>query len=764
MNNVSIQGARRAQQIGNRPEAVRLCREILRVNPKDFDALYLLGYLHSQAGELEEAERLIAEALKVNPYSSDAAYNRGCILQTLTRNTEALACFDQAIAINSRFLDAFVNRGISLLALKRPAEALAAFDRALELKPDDAECWNDKATALLELGRPGDALASLGRALTLNADNADAWSNRGVALHRLRRHAEALNSFAKSLSINPNSFTALSNRGSTLMDLHRYREAIQDFDRALTIRPDYVEACINRGIALTALKEHDRALASFGQALKSRPDSTEALFNRANTFMVMKRFEDAAKDCESLLKLDPEHKYARGFLAFFRLQCCDWRALDAQRAAIAMSVRAGKRIVPPFAAATLLDSAADQLAAARICVADKYPPTIQPLWREERYQHRKIRVAYLSGDFNNTAVANLMVGVFEHHDRSKFDTLAVSFTESDGSEMHTRLKRSFGRFIEVWNVSDAEIAGYLRQNEIDIAVDLMGFTGDARPGILALRPAPLQVNHLGFPGTMGATHIDYILADRIVIPKDARDGFDEAIVHMPDCFMPTDSVRPITHRVPSRAEAGLPADSFVFCSFNNSYKFTPEMFALWMRLLKGVQGSVLWLSHSNEPAMRNLQREAETAGVARERVVFAPFIASSADHLARLSLADLFLDTRPYNAHSSAADALWAGVPLLTLPGATFAGRVAASLLHAAGLPELVTESLENYEALALELAQSPAMIDHLKARLKRGRRSQPLFDTARFTRNLESAYLHMWERYQKGEPPAHFAVTPVEA
>jgi protein O-GlcNAc transferase len=233
---------------------------------------------------------------------------------------------------------------------------------------------------------------------------------------------------------------------------------------------------------------------------------------------------------------------------------------------------------------------------------------------------------------------------------------------------------------------------------------------------------------------------------------------------MPDCFMPTDSVRPITHRMPSRAEAGLPEDGFVFCSFNNSYKFAPEMFALWMRLLKGVRGSVLWLSHSNEPAMRNLQRQAETAGVARDRLVFAPFIASSADHLARLSLADLFLDTRPYNAHSSAADALWAGVPLLTLPGATFAGRVAASLLHAAGLPELVTESLENYEALALELAQSPAMIDHLKARLKRGRRSQPLFDTARFTRNLESAYLHMWERYQKGEPPAHFAVTPVEA
>jgi len=763
MNTASIQHARRAHQIGNRPEAVRLCREILRVNPKDFDALFLLGYLHSLIGELEEAERLIGEAVKVNPYSSEAAYNRGCILQSLARHAEALICFDHALSVNPTFLDSFINRGVSLRALKRPAEALASFDRALELKPDDAESWNNRATALLELDQPGQALASLGRALALNAGYADAWSNRGVALHRLKRHAEALSSFAKSLSLDPNSFTALSNRGSTLMDLHRYPDALQDFDRALALRPNYLDAYINRGIALTALKDYERALASFAQALKLRPDSTEALYNRANTFLVMKRFEDAAKDCEGLLKLDPDYKYAAGFLAFFRLQCCDWRALDPNRTAIAASVRTGKRVVPPFAAAALFDSGADQLAAARICVADKYPATLHPLWREERYQHRKIRLAYLSGDFNNSAVANLMAGVFEHHDRSRFDTIAVSFTEGDGSEMRTRLKRSFGRFIEAWNVSDAEIAGFLRQNEADVAVDLMGFTGDSRPGILALRPAPIQVSHLGFPGTMGATHIDYILADNIVIPKDCRSDFDEAVVHLPDCFMPTDSVRRIAHQTPSRAEAGLPAEGFIFCSFNNSYKFSPDMFALWMRLLKAVPASVLWLSQANDAATRNLQREAETSGAARDRLVFAPFIASSADHLARLSLADLFLDTRPYNAHSSAADALWAGVPVLTAPGSTFAGRVAASIVQAAGLPEMVTESPESYEALALELAQNPAMIEHLKARLKRGRRSQPLFDTARFTRNLESAYLTMWDRYQKGEPPAHFAVSPIE-
>lgn len=764
MSNVSIQDARRAHQRGDRPETMRLCREILRRNPKDFDALYLLGYVQSLTGELEEAQTRIGEALKVNPRSPDAAYNRGCILQTLGRHGEALACFDQALAADPKLLDALINRGISLLALKRAAEALRSFDAALTLKPDDAEGWNSRATALLELGQPDQALVSLDRALAAKPAYADAWSNRGVALQRLRQHAEALASFAKSLGLNPNSFTALSNRGSTLIDLHRFADAIGDFDRALALKPDYLDACINRGIALTALKDYDRALASFAQALKARPDSTEALYNRANTLMILKRFEDAATDCERLLTLDPEYKYALGFLAFFRLQCCDWRALDAHRTAIISGVRAGKRVLPPFAAATLFDSASDQLSAARISIADKYPPAAQPLWRGERYPHGKIRLAYLSGDFNNTAVANAMAGVFERHDRSKFDTIAISFTESDGSEMRARLMRSFGHFIDVASLSDGEVAGALRQNETDIAVDLMGFTGDSRPGILALRPAPVQVNHLGFPGTMGTKHIDYMIADSVVVPKDHMSGFDEAVVHLPHSFMPTDSTRPIAQRIPSRAEAGLPAEGFVFCSFNNSYKFSPELFALWMRLLKAVPSSVLWLPRLNESATRNLRREADAHGVADDRLVFAPFIASSADHLARLSLADLFLDTHPYNAHSSAADALWACVPVLTLAGATFAGRVAASVLHAAGLSRMVTDSIASYEALAVELAQNSAMLADLKARLRRNVGSQALFDTAQFTRDLERAYLTMWERYQKGDPPVHFAVEAAKA
>jgi predicted O-linked N-acetylglucosamine transferase (SPINDLY family) len=461
----------------------------------------------------------------------------------------------------------------------------------------------------------------------------------------------------------------------------------------------------------------------------------------------LKRFEEAAKDCESLLKLDPEFKYTRGFLAFFRLQCCDWRDLERQKREIATGLRAGKRVVAPFANVALSQSEGDQLSCARICVADRYPASSRPLWQSERYRHDRIRLAYLSGDFNNSAVATLMAGVFEHHDRARFETIAVSFARDDESPMRARLGRCFDRFMEVQEQSDAEVAELLRRMEVDIAVDLMGFTGECRPGILAFRPAPVQVNYLGFPGTMGADYIDAIIADRTVIPEESVGDYSEAVVYLPDTYLPNDATRRIAERTPTRSEAGLPEKGFVFCSFNNSYKFTPELFDIWMRLLSRVEGSVLWLPEVNAAAVRNLRREAASRGIDENRLVFAPFLASAEDHLARLRLADLFLDTLPYNAHTTAADALWAGLPVLTTPGSTFAGRVAASLIKAIGLPEMIAPSPEAYEAMALQLARDANALAEIKAKLQRNRGIHALFDTARFTRSLEAAYAKLYER-----------------
>jgi predicted O-linked N-acetylglucosamine transferase (SPINDLY family) len=381
------------------------------------------------------------------------------------------------------------------------------------------------------------------------------------------------------------------------------------------------------------------------------------------------------------------------------------------------------------------------------------------MWHGEAYAHDRIRIAYLSADFHSHATAALMAGVFESHDRTRFQTVAISFGPDDRSEMRARLMPAFERFVDVREKSDPEIATTLRQMEIDIAIDLKGYTQDSRPGILAHRPVPIQAGYLGFPGTMGADYIDYIIADAVVIPPEHESFYTEKVVRLPDTYQGNDSKRRIAERTPTRAEAGLPETGFVFCCFNNNFKILPDMFAIWMRLLACVEGSVLWLIEDNAAAARNLKREAVARGIAADRLVFAPRVNLDV-HLARHRLGDLFLDTLPYNAHTSASDALWAGLPVLTCLGTGFAGRVAASLLQAVGMPELVTQSLEAYESLALKLARDSGALDALKAKLARNRMTQPLFDTTRFTRNLEAAYLAMWERHRSGLPPAGFAVS----
>jgi predicted O-linked N-acetylglucosamine transferase (SPINDLY family) len=356
-------------------------------------------------------------------------------------------------------------------------------------------------------------------------------------------------------------------------------------------------------------------------------------------------------------------------------------------------------------------------------------------------------------------VSQLAAGLFEHHDRSRFETIAISSGRPRPSAMRNRLETAFERFVDVGERADAEIARLVRDLEVDILVDLNGITEGARPGVFARRPAPVHAAYLGYAGSMGASHWDYILADHVVIPEESRCAYAEQVVELPDCFMVNDDRRAISDRAPSRAQAGLPERGFVFCCFNNAYKITPDVFDVWMRLLQGAEGSVLWLSSVHAAATANLRREAQARGVAADRLVFAPRVARNEDHLARVRLADLFLDTLHYNAHVTAADALWAGVPVLTCPRATFASRVGGSLLRAVGLPELIAGSLADYEALAASLAREPARLAALRQKLARNRDTHPLFDTARFTRAIESAYATMWERAQRGEPPQSFAV-----
>jgi protein O-GlcNAc transferase len=653
---------------------------------------------------------------------------------------------------------AHYNRGNVLLDLNRYGEALADYDRVLVLMPDNAPALYNRGCVLQQLKQHEEALASFDRVLALMPDNVAALHNRGAALHQLNRYEDALASYDQVLTLEPGDVEALANRGVALYELKRFAEALASYERALAIAPDFAEAWSNRANVLLDLKRSAEALASWERALAIKPDFVDALNNRSHALLELERHAEAAASYERVLAIAPDFEYAQGLLVHSRMHCCDWRMFEQESTQLVAGVRGGKRSVTPFAFLGISDSAAGQLQCARTWVDDKCPAHVAPGWSGARYRHDRIRLAYLSADLRDHPVSYLLAGLIERHDRSRFETTAISFGADAAGEMRERLKGAFEHFIDVRDKSDFEIAKLLQELEIDIAVDLMGFTTQSRARIFALRAAPVQVNYLGYPGTMGADYIDYILADPFVIPEDRQACYAEKVVWLPDVFQANDIGRRITQRAPTRADAMLPERGFVFCAFNNTYKITPRMFDIWMRLLGKVEGSVLMLLGPTDAVRRSFQSHAQERGIDPARLRFAPRIAY-ADHLARYQIADLFLDTFPFNAGTTASDALWGGLPLVTCAGDAFAARMAGSLLDAIGLPELVTRSLEDYEALALKLATDAALLAAIKAKLARNRNTSPLFDTDRFRRHIESAYVTMWERYQRGEAPASFAV-----
>jgi len=539
-------------------------------------------------------------------------------------------------------------------------------------------------------------------------------------------------------------------------DAGRFDDALRLMHRAVSAEPNSPQLWSNCGTVLALMRHFEEAEESFSRALALAPNFLSALLNRAQARMQLRRYEEAARDYDALLARAPDVPFARGALIRAKLQACDWHGLPEQWQHARQDLHAGNPVLPAMVSTALCETPEDQLLASRILANTRFPARV--LWRDERYRHERIRVAYVSADFHAHATAVLTAGLFERHDKTRFETFAISFGPNDGGPMRRRLEGAFEHFVDVHGKSDAEIAQLLRNHEIDIAVDLKGYTDDSRPGIFAHRPAPLQINYLGFPATMGAPYIDYIIADAVTVPSELSACYSEKIVRLPHTYQPNDRTRERPETILTRAEAGLPDDAFVFCCFNNVYKITPDMFGAWMRLLRDVPSSVLWLLEDSDAAMRNLKREATERGIAPDRLIFAKRLPPEA-HLARHRLADLFVDTAPYNAHTTASDALWMGLPLVTCAGRTFPSRVAASLLHAIGLPELVTHSLSEYEALIVSLAREPQRLAALKAKLETNRETAPLFDTARYTRDLETAFVTIWERHQRGEPPESFTI-----
>ena len=677
-------------QRGQLQQAKAIYHDILRIKPRHFDALHLLGLIAIQSEDYVGAISLISKSLFIEPGQAVAHCNLGLALQKMQRLNESIEHYDQAVSLKNDYADAYCNRGVALKENQQFLEALASYDRAITLNPRYAVAHNNRANALKELNRFGEAIASYDIAIHINPYYAEAYSNRGVAL----------------------------------MMSGQFTQAVSSFDKAIEILPEFLDAHLNRGSSLHRLKLLVEALESYDTALR----------------------------------LNPKVEYVQGNIQHIRMFLCDWTDLDANINRLIDQINDGNKISTSFPMLSLVDSAPIHRKVAELWVRDKHPSNTSLGIIPKASRKQKIRLGYFSADFRNHPVSYLIAELLELHDRAAFEVLGFSFGVDSHDPMRERLTAAFDQFIDIRTKSDKDVASLAREMEIDIAIDLTGNTGEGRIGIFSYRAAPIQINYLGYPGTIGADYYDYIVADPVVIPERDREHYVEKIIQLPNCYQVNDGNRLISGQHFTRTGMGLPEEGFVFCCFNNCYKILPNIFDAWMRVLSEVQGSVLWLLDQHPIAVENLRREAQNRGISGNRLVFATKMPLP-DHLARHSLADLFVDTLPYNAHTTCSDALWAGLPVLTCEGLSFPARVSASLLRAMGLPELIAKSLKDYEETAIDIAKNPSKLAGIREKVRSNLQTMPLFDTSSFTRQLEAAYQSVYRLYQDDLPPDHLSV-----
>ena len=709
---------------GRLEESRILYEQLLQVQPDHFDALHMLGVLAVQMGRTADGVALMSRAISINAHHAAAHYNLGVAFKALGQLESALRSYAFAIALQGDYVDALYNRSVVLQELERWQDALASYREVLAIEPRHAPAHLNRGNVLRQLGQLDAALCCHDAAIALLPNDPAAHYNRGVVLQDLMLYTAALASYDRAIALGAGFAEVFYNRGNTLQALHLHREAVLSFDQAIALKPDEVGMHVNRGNSLQAVQLYPAAQTSYGRALM----------------------------------LQPDFEFLAGLRLHMKMQVCDWGNFESECALQVSRLERDEKVAPPFCILALTSSLALQKKAALAWVQTKCPSSdlLSPFCK--RPQGKKIRIGYFSADFYAHATAHLTAGLFEKHDKSRFEIFAFSWGSGPNDAVRQRLVAAFDAFVDVEKRSDREVAMLARVLEIDIAVDLKGFTTHARPGIFAMRAAPIQVNYLGYPGTMAASYMDYVLADRVVIPESSRSFYSEKIAYLPGSYQVNDDQRVISDRVFTRAELGLPPAGFVFACFNSNYKISPAIFDVWMRLLQRVDGSVLWLFESHADAARNLRHEAMSRGVDAERLVFAKPM-PVAEHLARHRLADVCLDTLPCNAHTTASDALWAGLPVLTCMGESFASRVAASLLYAVELPELVTSRLEDFEALAIELALHPYQLKAIREKLAQKRLTAALFSTLQSTRNLEAAFAKMFERHLADLPPRNFSV-----
>lgn len=777
---------------GQLDAAESLYRAVITEDPTSSDAPHLLGLVAFARGDLQAAHTYISAAIKLAPGDERFHLNLANVLRAQGRTDDAIASTERAVEVRTDYVEAWLNRGLLLASVRRFDEAVVCLETAQKIKPDSAEIWLNHGAVLKELGRLEDALASYEKAISLYSSYAEAHSNRGVIFSQLKKYDAALVSFEAALAAKPNYADAHYNRGNALQELKRFsealigydaaivlsphnaeyhynrgvtlgalwrlEEALTSYDRAIASNPTHAPAHNNRGVALYDLRRFDDALKAYNAALVINPDYAEAYNNRGHVLYALKQYPEALESYQNALKLNASIPGLFGAVVNTRLALSDWEGLDDQVALLLASLESGNPTISPFGLLALPSTPAQQLRCAELHSSSRPYVVAAPPKARTKPHDSKIRLGYFSPDFRSHAVSFLTAGLYEQHDRSRFEVYGFSFGVARAHDsMRARLEAGFDSFIDIRGKSDDEVVALARHMGIDVAIDLAGYTLDARAGIFARRAAPVQVNYLGHPGTMGVDFMDYIIADRSVIPEAEYAQYAEKIVLMPNTFQVNDPKRPIAV-AQTRALAGLENDAVVFCSFNAAYKLNPKTFNLWLDILKQVPRSVLWLAAESQHQVNNLKTYAQRHGVSAQRIIFAGWV-PYAEHLARYQLVDLVLDTLPFNGGTTTSDALWAGAPVLTCHGNTFAGRMAASLLSTLGLEELITTSTKDYRALAIALGLDAERRAEIRQKLAVNRATHPLFDVVTFTSHLEAAYTKMTKLSEMGLPPENLFI-----
>ena len=778
---------------GKLNDAEQIFNLLISFDPTDYKSYYNLGIIFSLRGNPKKALEFYEIAHNLNEEDLEIQVNRTSTLIELKQFDTAMPLIEEILRRDIRNCPSWINKGVAQSNLGHFNLALIAYKHALDIEPDSAIAISNTCTLLIQLrryeellelvdksnatllnnfvvlnsraialhffGRYEEAINSYDKVLLIQPKNIDALMNKSfILLNELRRYEEAINSYDKALLIKPDYYEAWLNKGFALNELRRYEEAINSYDKALLIKPDYYEAWVNKGFALNELRRYEEAINSYDKALLIKPDYYEAWVNKGAAYNQMALYPEALWAYSYALKLNPNGNFILGMIIHLKMLMCDWGEIENLIKLTEDGNRAGKKIIEPFSYQAIATNEKSMLGVAKI-----YSETCHPrklfIENENRPTNKKIRIGYISGEIRDHATAYLMVELFELHNKNIFEIYIFDNGYDDGSEVRARIVSACHSIESISLQTDFEVAQRISLLEIDILVDLNGYFGARRTGVFSFKPAPVQVSYLGYPGTLGSDYIDYLIADRIVVPEISKEFYTEKIAYLPNSYQVNDRRRRISSIQLTRAMEGLPEQGFVFCCFNNSYKITPNIFEGWMRIMHQVENSIIWLLNSNLSATENLKKEAEKRGISGSRIIFAS--KKSLDlHLARHQLANLFLDTLPINAHTTASDALWAGLPVLTMRGPTFSGRVAASLLEALGLHELIVETQDEYEEMAVRLATSPKLLAKLKEKLSPAALlEQPLFNTPLTVKNIEELYKKMYQRSRDGLLPDHLYI-----